>query len=204
MINTIAVDFDGTIAHVSNWPDIGDPIPGAIETLQKYHSAGGQIIIWTCREGEQLQSAIAYLDHHGIPYDTINSNIPERIDHWKNDCRKVGADLYIDDKAVQPNWHEIAHLLNVKLVDNPVAAASTDDGNPSAQKHYQVASKQPIEIMQEFTSSEEFVGHLRCSAIKYLLRMGHKESAQKDADKAAVYCAWLSQALRGKKINPRE
>lgn len=37
----------------------------------------------------------------GEPIDYANENIPERIEQWGNDCRKISADYYIDDRAVE-------------------------------------------------------------------------------------------------------
>ena len=70
--------------------------------------------------------------------------------------------------------------------------------------HYQVGDKQPIEIMQDYLTHEQFVGFLRACALKYLLRMGRKDAPAKDADKAAQYAKWLSQAMRGERIKPME
>ena len=57
---TIAVDFDGTIVTHA-YPEIGKPIPFAIDTLKKLQQEGHhQLILWTCREGELLQEAIDY------------------------------------------------------------------------------------------------------------------------------------------------
>ena len=38
-------------------------------------------------------------------YDLLNENDKERIKIWGNDCRKIGADLYIDDKTFSL-WHD--------------------------------------------------------------------------------------------------
>ena len=55
---TIAVDFDGTIV-THEYPNIGKPIPFAIETLKKLQQEGHhQLILWTCREVQYLQYAI--------------------------------------------------------------------------------------------------------------------------------------------------
>lgn len=77
------------------------------------------------------------------------------------------------------------------------------DGTAKAQKHYQCSSVQPIEIMQENLSKEEFVGYLRGNIIKYVLRFGHKDATAREADKIAQYAEWLAMAVRGEKINPR-
>ena len=96
----LAVDFDGTIV-LSAWPEIGEPIPGAIDTLRQWHQEGHHIIIWTCRAGPELEACREWLDAHGVRYDAINCNLPERIEFYGgSDTSKVSADLYIDDKAV--------------------------------------------------------------------------------------------------------
>ena len=44
--------------------------------------------------------AVDWCKENNVPIDYINENAPHRIAEWGNDCRKVGADLYIDDKAL--------------------------------------------------------------------------------------------------------
>lgn len=84
------------------------------------------------------------------------------------------------------------------------ARLGIEDGTAAGAQHYQVGDKQPIEIMQDVMTPEEFCGYLRGNVIKYSLRMGHKDSKEIDAKKAAQYSKWLAQALAGKKIDPRE
>jgi len=96
----IACDFDNTICY-PKWPAIGEPIPSAIETLRQWHHAGHHIIIWTCRTGKELEACEQWLIANGVPYDSINANLPERIEFYGgSDTRKASADLYIDDRAV--------------------------------------------------------------------------------------------------------
>ena len=43
---------------------------------------------------------------HGLKFDAVNENLPEMIEWHGNDCRKIFADVYIDDKAVnKPKYH---------------------------------------------------------------------------------------------------
>lgn len=72
------------------------------------------------------------------------------------------------------------------------------------QKHYQIARVEPIEILQMYLSAEEFQGYLRGNALKYLLRLGHKDEPKKELDKAYQYSKWLRQAVGGETINPRQ
>ena len=111
--NVIAVDFDGTIC-TENFPEIGQLIVAAKRTLKRFKAKGGHIIIWTCRSGQDLQEAIDFLHEYHVPYDTINENLPYRIKQYKADPRKVGADMYIDDRNPGGvDWNLIAKLLEV-------------------------------------------------------------------------------------------
>ena len=94
MSKTIAVDFDGTLCE-SKWPKIGEPNTALIDQLK----AGAVIILWTCREGRLLREAVKWLKEQGLKCDYVNRNAPERIRMYKSDCRKIGADIYIDDRA---------------------------------------------------------------------------------------------------------
>ena len=53
----IAVDFDGTIVEDA-YPDIGEPKIFAFETLKEIQKARHQLILWTLREGEELEEAV--------------------------------------------------------------------------------------------------------------------------------------------------
>lgn len=70
-------------------------------------------------------------------------------------------------------------------------------------QHYQ-SKYQPIEVMQDSFTAEEFTGFLKGNIIKYILRMGKKDDPIKEAHKVYRYAEWLVQHLEGKTINPRE
>lgn len=58
-------------------------------------------------------------------------------------------------------------------------------------EHYTYGGIETIDYMQAKSSPEEFRGHLRLTAMKYLSRAGHKDDILKDYKKAAVYLNWL-------------
>ena len=97
----IAVDFDGTLCKQA-WPEIGEENKILIEHLKEQQAAGARLILWTNREGDLLEEAVEWCKARGLTFDTVNANLPELIDLYKNDCRKINADIYIDDKAVNP------------------------------------------------------------------------------------------------------
>lgn len=109
----LAIDFDGTIVE-NDYPNIGNKIRGAVKYMRILHLEGHKIIINTCRAQEFESEAKAFLINEGIPFDYMNCNLPEDINHFGMDCRKISADIYIDDKQVGglPPWREIYEHIN--------------------------------------------------------------------------------------------
>lgn len=115
----IAVDFDGTIVE-DRYPSIGSLRPGAIETLKQLRKEGYQLILWTCRTGKKLAEAVNFCASNGIRFDAINESLRYRIVAYNgSNPRKVGADLYIDDRglAVLPGWDEIYRIIHCRVPD---------------------------------------------------------------------------------------
>lgn len=98
----IAVDFDGTLCE-EKWPEIGEPITPVIEYVKKRQGEGAQIILWTNRMGKPLNDAVAWCTRQGIVLSAVNENLPEVIEGFGSDCRKIFATEYIDDRVV-PVW----------------------------------------------------------------------------------------------------
>ena len=99
----IAVDFDGCLC-TANWPDIGQPNRQLIRTLKTARSRGNKVILWTCREGEALDAAVKWCARQGLQFDAVNDNLPEMNQLFHNNSRKIGADIYIDDKAMRVEY----------------------------------------------------------------------------------------------------
>jgi hypothetical protein len=109
----VAVDFDGTL-HDGEWPSIGKPREGAVEAMRQLKDDGHHLIIWTCREGLANYEMVWWLRRNGIPFDDVNVNEPSHVAEYGNDCRKVYADVYVDDKQVGglPSWRKIYRYIN--------------------------------------------------------------------------------------------
>ena len=93
----IAVDFDGTLCE-DKYPFIGRPNTQLINTLKYADSYGDRLILWTCRSGRQLQRAVRWCESHGLYFDSVNANLPEIVEKYGGDSRKIFADVYLDDR----------------------------------------------------------------------------------------------------------
>lgn len=100
---TIAVDYDGTIV-TDAYPHNGTLKFLAKKVLKWAEYRGHTLILWTCREGYLLDSAKWFLRKNGIRFHYYNRNDPVLIQKYKNDCRKLGCDLLVDDKAGFVCW----------------------------------------------------------------------------------------------------
>ena len=111
----IAIDFDGTIVE-HRYPRIGKEIPFAIATLKQLQTERHLLVLWTVREGKLLDEAVYFCRKRGLEFYAVNANHPE--EEVRNDmtspCRKVVADLYIDDLNVGklPDWGAIYEMIH--------------------------------------------------------------------------------------------
>jgi hypothetical protein len=95
----IAIDFDGTLCD-STWPHCGEPIWETINRYRKEREEGTKFILWTNRVGEPLIEAVRWCYTYDICFDAINENLPEVVAWFGNDCRKVFANEYWDDRTI--------------------------------------------------------------------------------------------------------
>ena len=77
-------------------------LPILIEYLIDQKKSGNKLILWTCRADEALEKAVSWCRDHQLEFDAINDNLPEVIEMYGNNSRKITCDYYIDDKAVLP------------------------------------------------------------------------------------------------------
>ncbi len=98
----IAIDFDGTIAeHL--FPDIGPPVPGAIEWMKVWLNASNEtrLILWTMRSngqqhGNVLAQAVEWCLNRGVHFAAVNEGIGDR--RWTT-SPKAHAHIFVDDAA---------------------------------------------------------------------------------------------------------
>ena len=114
MKKVIAVDFDGTLCS-KNWPKIGEPNEELIGQLIEEQNNGALIILFTCRQGKLLRDAVNWCRNQGLVFDEVNRNTKERIRAYKGDCRKISADIYIDDRSAVFSFGEKIDLGGEKV-----------------------------------------------------------------------------------------
>jgi hypothetical protein len=92
---TVAIDFDGTIhdGYGAATGQLGDPIPGAFEFLQKLLDEDFDVVIFTTRVHSPRQEQLLrdWFDEHGFA----------EPDSLKISLEKPDARLYIDDRGYQ-------------------------------------------------------------------------------------------------------
>ena len=101
----IAVDFDGTLCEQA-WPEIGPARWSVINAILDAQRQGARIILWTNRAGAALTRAVEWCEARGLHFDAVNENLPEIIEQYGSDSRKITADVYVDDKVLNPGTLE--------------------------------------------------------------------------------------------------
>lgn len=84
-----AIDLDGVLAEGEFWGE-GEPKPiqKMIDQVWVWYKAGAHVIIYTARPPSWFAHTQAWLLKHDVPFHGIVMKV------------KPGADIYIDDKAL--------------------------------------------------------------------------------------------------------
>lgn len=67
MQKAIAIDFDGCLC-TNEYPNIGKPILHIIDEAKKQQAKGAGLILWTCRQGKELEEAVAACERWGTAF----------------------------------------------------------------------------------------------------------------------------------------
>lgn len=108
----IAVDFDGTIVR-DRYPQIGNEMPFATDTLRMLLNEGHQLVLWTVRQGKELEEAIAWCRERGVEFYAVNKTYPGEDSSEPFYSRKIKADIFIDDRNVggMLDWGTIYEII---------------------------------------------------------------------------------------------
>jgi hypothetical protein len=102
-------DWDDTVADGSDYPRAGKLNPKAVRGIRMSHYCGHENIFNSCRMGEAQAAAEQCAIENNLPFSHFNENCPVRVAHWGgHDTRKLGADVYIDDKNIGKwDWYDV-------------------------------------------------------------------------------------------------
>lgn len=133
---TIAVDFDGTIVE-HRYPEIGEEIPFATETLKMLIKDHHKLILWSVREGELLREAVEWCRERGVEFYAVNKDFPEE-DEQRNKVfsRKLKADYFIDDRNIGglPDWGTIYRMVSERKTLEDILLEQMGREEPVMQK----------------------------------------------------------------------
>lgn len=144
----IAVDFDGVIVS-DEFPEIGKPNFKFIRILRAMQHKGVKLILWTsrsnsCEMGTLLTDAVEACKRWKLEFDAINENIPEAKKLTGGDSRKVYADIYLDDRSVNPLADNLywAYLVNLTVKD--IIEAKEELKNEESEESLKCQENKPL------------------------------------------------------------
>ena len=135
---TIAVDFDGTIVQ-HRYPEIGNEIPFATETLKMLIEEHHKLILWSVREGELLDEAVEWCRKRGVEFYAVNRDYPEEEEEKNSHySRKLKADVFIDDRNVGglPDWGTIYTMIHEHKTYEQVLMESLGEYEDNPKKRW--------------------------------------------------------------------
>ena len=142
----IAVDFDGTIVE-HKYPEIGNEIPFATDTLKMLIKDHHRVILWSVREGKLLEDAVNWCKERGVEFYAVNRDYPEEsVENNQHFSRKLKADVWIDDRNLGglPDWGTIYRMISRHktwndLIDEEIShyrMDSYEDRHSQKKKHW--------------------------------------------------------------------
>ena len=135
----IAVDFDGTIVE-HKYPEIGQEVPFAIDTLKMLIKDQHRLILWSVREGALLDEAVEWCRARGVEFYAVNKDYPEEEKEKNNHfSRKLKADFFIDDRnvGVLLEWGQIYQMISQnKTYRQLIREQLSVNQEPSKKKHW--------------------------------------------------------------------
>ena len=95
----VGIDFDNTLAHYEHnqYPEVGEPIKGAVEWCKRFVEMGAKLILHTARDGSKdgLEKAVIWCQEHVIELFGVNEN----PDCPSDTLAKPYCDVYVDDRG---------------------------------------------------------------------------------------------------------
>lgn len=114
---TYGIDFDGTLSYGS-WPEVGPANKELFDFLIRKQRQGDKMILWTCRAGKPLKDAVDFCRRYGLVFDAVNDNLPEIVEQYGSNSRKITCDVYIDDRAFHVNDYDNAGEVDINRIES--------------------------------------------------------------------------------------
>ena len=111
----IAVDFDGCLV-TNKFPEVGDPINKTLSRLKQEQANGAKVILWTNRRDKPLDDAVKFCEEQGIHLDAINANLPEIIEAFGGDTRKIFAVVMRDSVRNARAWYSLIVIVGCSFL----------------------------------------------------------------------------------------
>lgn len=111
--------------------------------------------------------------------------------------------LNADCKLVDIHFNPIADYGEVptkRIIERLGDKFLPEDDSLASPDYYQVTTEQPIQIMRELMSQDEFIGFLWGNIIKYSMRLKRKDNPVSEAKKIKQYATWLVNVYDGKEL----
>ena len=100
---------------VEEWMIWGERVK-PVDLLKRLKREGWFIIIFSVRQAVEISP---WLAEHSIPYDFINFNPWQKVNHpWQN-CGKPWCDIYLDDRSINPvvNYSKLGSTLYEQIIN---------------------------------------------------------------------------------------
>lgn len=154
-------------------------------------------------EDEELQEEIASHDSKQEVYNGVTPSCwtCKHFEDNSNDapCSKCVAIC----NGITSYWEERDEEIGLQTAREVVEKAVEQRLQEEHFDEHYHDKVQPLEIMQEIMTPEEFRGFLFGNIIKYSCRCGKKDEPQKEFAKLRRYREWYDKAVLGEHIDPR-
>jgi len=119
-----------------------------------------------------------------------------------NICKEHADIVTVKEKKESDGINKNYHIIDALKYGLGVHDIKKQTGTTDEAKHYQIGTVQPIEVMQNTMTKEQFIGYCLGNVIKYSQRINHKGQFRSDAGKCKQYAEWLICAIDDIQIVP--
>jgi hypothetical protein len=121
----------------------------------------------------------------------MSKTYEELKQEFKDDCKVEPSSNVTSDGHIEA-YDEIMNSMGFHRILEP----EVDIDMVKKPPHYNQGGIETITYMKAYSTKEEFMGHCRLTAIKYLSRLMEKENSLQDAMKARWYLNKLIEELQ--------